>query len=183
MLNQLLLILSLFSVIYAKKPLGTVSNPIPLAACPPSMGFPAGTLCTNITVSCPDTTDLDAVYGVLQPSDGVFRGTVTLMSGAGGTTIFDHGYINIYHTNGLRVVPIIWYPPGWNPSDTTGATRQNLKAAACRCATVYKYLFETVHYGDTSRGFCTHGHSGGGASIGYTMADYGGDDWIDYGLM
>lgn len=167
-------------MIYSKRPLGSVINLIPVTC---STEFPAGAVCTRITVTCPETTDLGAVYGVIQPADGVFIGTTPLMNGGGSTSVFNNGYINYYQSRGIRTVPVVWDAPGWNPSDTTGATRQNLKAAVCRCATVYRHLFDVVHFGDSSHGFCPHGHSGGAASIGYTMTDYGGDDWIDYGLM
>jgi len=157
---------------------GEVTNPINLPACPTGKGFRANATCTSVDISCENTVPTTAVYSILEPCTA-FKGTITLLSGGSGTSAFDNGYVDIYLRAGFRVIQMA-FVTGWNPA---GVGRQNLKYSACRPATLYRYLFETVHHADLSHGFCAHGHSGGAAALGYTMTWYGGDDFMDYVLM
>jgi hypothetical protein len=157
--------------------LGSVIQADVLDNCPLNKFKPNST-CTQIKIRCPQTVDEGLIYGVLEPCTRL-KGTIVVINGGGGNNVFDNGYIEKYHKAGFRVIQLA-FMSGWSLS---GVGRQNLKLAACRPATALKYLFENEHYQDRSLGFCAHGHSGGGAAIGYTMTWYGGDDFLDYGQI
>jgi hypothetical protein len=90
---------------------------------------------------------------------GTAKGTIILVSGAGGTAFLNSGFGSAYIGDGFRVVQLAW-TTYWE--DTGGV---GLKSASCRGATVFKYVFDNVHGGDRTTGFCAQGTSGGGAAI------------------
>ncbi len=136
-------------------------------------GATKGATCTSVTVACPGVPDLSATLGEALPT-GTAKGTIILHSGSGGTTFFNSGFANAYLNDGFRVVQLAW-ATDWE--DTGGV---GLKSASCRGATVFKYVFDNVHGGDRTTGFCAQGTSGGGAAITYSLAQYGLANFFDY---
>jgi hypothetical protein len=93
---------------------------------------------------------------------GTAKGTIILVSGSGGTAFLNSGFGSAYIGDGFRLVQLAW-TTDWE--DTGGV---GLKSASCRGATVFKYVFDNVHGGDRTTGFCAQGTSGGGAAITYS---------------
>jgi hypothetical protein len=152
--------------------LGTVSNVV-AGTCP--SGLPAGTTCQVVTVSgCPGlaTETLTATVGLLAAT-GTAKGTVIHLKGGGGQGVEDVGAAN-YAAAGLRQVFVSW------DNDWETTTSAGIKAAACRPATVMKWIFDTVHGGSRTDAFCGQGHSAGSAQLGYALAQYGMGDYFDY---
>ena len=149
----------------------TVLGPV---TCP--FGATDGAACTSVSVSCPKIPDLTGTLSEASPS-GTPIGTVILANGGGGTTFFNAGFANNYLNDGFRVVQLLW-ASDWE--DTGGV---GVKSAACRPATIFRYAFYTVHNADRTTGFCAQGTSGGGASIAYSLAQYGMSNYFDYVLI
>jgi hypothetical protein len=141
------------------------------ASCP--AGMTQGAACTSISVSCPKVPDLTAILSEAFPTVTA-KGTIILMNGGGGTAFFNSGFPNTYLADGFRVVQLAW------TSDWEDAGGVGLKSASCRNATVFRYLFYTVQAADRKSGFCAQGTSGGGAAIGYSLAQYQLSDFFDY---
>ena len=151
-------------------PLGTVSSN-GSATCP--TGGAPGEVCTSVTVSCPGIPSIKATIGVATPT-GTPKGTVILHAGGSGTQFLDFGFPESYSAAGFNSVQIAW------GSDWAAAAGVGVKTAACRPATLFQYIFTTVHQSSRSAGFCGQGSSGGGATLGYALADYGLNDYFDY---
>jgi hypothetical protein len=154
-------------------PLGTVTVLGP-ATCPG--GATKGATCTSVNVACPGIPDLTAILSEAIPA-GTAKGTIILHSGSGGTTFLNSGFGTPYVNDGFRVVQLAW-TTDWE--DTGGV---GLKSASCRGATVFKYVFDNVHGGDRTTGFCAQGTSGGGAAIAYSLAQYGLANFFDYVII
>ncbi len=151
-------------------PLGTVSTN-GSATCP--TGGAPGEVCTSVTVSCPGIPSIKATVGVATPS-GTPKGTVILHAGGSGTQFLDYGFPESYAAAGFNSVQIAWN------SDWAAADGIGVKTAACRPATLFQYIFSTVHQSSRTAGFCGQGSSGGGAALGYALADYGLNGYFDY---
>jgi hypothetical protein len=149
----------------------TVIGPV---TCP--QGATEGATCSSVNVSCPRVPDLTATISEALPT-GTVMGTIILANGGGGTTFFNAGFANTYLNAGYRVVQYLW-ASDWE--DTGGV---GVKSAACRPAAIFRYVFYTVQAGDRTTGFCAQGTSGGGASIAYSLAQYGMSDYFDYVLI
>jgi hypothetical protein len=132
-----------------------------------------GAACTSVRVTCPKVPDLTATLSEASPASTA-KGTIILINGGGGTTFFNSGFANAYLNDGFRVVQLAWI------SDWEDANGVGLKSASCRNATLFRYLFYTVHGGDRTAGFCAQDTSGGGAAIGFSLAEYGLSDYLDY---
>lgn len=139
-------------------------------------GAARGASCTSIRVSCSGIPDLDATLGVALPT-GAARGTVILLSSGTGTTFFNSGFTGPYLDDGFRVVQLAW-GSAWE-----GANGAGLTASSCRPSTVFKYVFQTIHGGSRTSGFCGQGMSGGGGQIAYSLTQYGLADYFDYVLL
>lgn len=150
--------------------LGTVTVIGP-TTCP--AGAATGAKCEGITVSCPGLPDLAATLGAALPT-GSAKGTIILLLGGPGTNFLNEGFADPYVTDGFRVVQLAW------ASDWAVANGAGVKSAACRPATVLKYVFNTVHKARRTTGFCGQGLSGGGGALAYSLADYGLADYFDY---
>ena len=144
------------------------------ATCP--TGSTEGSTCTSVSVSCPGVPDLTGTLSEALPV-GTPLGTIILANGGGGTTFFNAGFANTYLNDGFRVVQYLW-TTDWE--DTGGV---GVKSAACRPATIFRYVFYTVQAADRTSGFCAQGTSGGGGSIAYALAQYGLSDYFDYVLI
>jgi hypothetical protein len=141
------------------------------ATCP--TGATQGAACTSVSVSCPKLPDLTATLSEAFPT-GTAKGTIILINGGGGTSFFNSGFANAYFNDGFRVVQLAW-TTDWE--DTGGV---GVKSAACRNATLFRYVFYTVQGADRTSGFCAQGTSGGGAAIAYALAQYRLSDYFDY---
>ncbi len=144
------------------------------ATCP--LGATEGAACTSVSVACPQVPDLTATVSEAFPV-GTPKGTIILANGGGGTTFFNAGFANTYLNDGFRVVQLAW-ATDWE--DTAGV---GVKTAACRPASIFRYVFYTVQRGDRTSGFCAQGTSGGGASIAYGLAQYGLSNDFDYVMI
>lgn len=136
-------------------------------------GATKGASCRSVSVSCPGLSDLNATLSEALPK-GTAKGTIILIAGSGGTSFFNSGFPNKYLLDGFRVVQFAW-TSDWEDTGGVGLT-----SAACRGATVFKYVFDNVQNGDRTTGFCAQGTSGGGGAIAYSMSQYGLADYFDY---
>ena len=148
--------------------LGSISQVRTLPSCP--SGFAPGSQCTSVVVSCPSTTDIQAIYGVQQVSGA--KGTVVLLSGTFGTSPFQGPALSNYPAAGYSVVNLQWASP-W---EDTGMPQKSIGNAACRPATIMSYLLNTVF---TNGAKCALGFSGGSGALGYALAWYGADTYLD----
>ena len=155
-------------------PLGTVSLIGPTTC--PSPGAPKTATCTLVTVSCAGLPDLNATIVLTQPV-GVPRGTVILHKGGAGTLLLDNGFPTTYVADGFTSVQIAW-AADWVEAKGAGA-----KSAACRVATLFDYIFTTIHLSNRNAGFCGQGSSGGSATLAYALAHYGMDAYFDHTVM
>lgn len=170
----LLLIFASFSLAQKAQPasraLGSVTS---LGSAPCLSGVTTGATCTTIQVTCPGIPALNATMSQAVPS-GTAKGTIVLMSAQGGTAFFNSNFADTYVNSGYNVVQIGW-ATDWE--DTGGV---GLVSAACRSATAFASVFSTVHKKSRTAGFCAQGISGGGASIAYSLAEYGTSGFFDY---
>jgi hypothetical protein len=102
------------------------------------------------------------------------KGTIVLLDGGPGTKFFNSGFASIYLGDGFNVSQLAW------ASDWASANGAGVKSAACRPATVFKTIFDTVHMRSRSTGFCGQGISGGGSARAYSLTQYGLGDYFDY---
>jgi hypothetical protein len=154
-------------------PIGTIS-PVTSVACPD--GFNNGTACYAGTVSCPDTLDIGFTYGVVNASGQ--DGTIVFFNGDDGTTVGFTQYVEAYTppSHDFQTVQVIWASP-WE--DTGSGTGANLKAAACRPATLMDWMLnqKNVYQGG---GMCAQGASAGSAAVAYSLAEYGAYKYLDH---
>jgi hypothetical protein len=152
-------------------PLGTVSGITQLPECP-SYGFYAGITCFQAQVSCPNTAALGVIYGVENPGE-IPKGTVLFHGGSGGTVPYGTtDYAQPYLQAGFQIVQLAW-DSDW---EDTGLTIKDIKTAACRPATFINFVFQSVH---STGAMCAHGFSAGSAAVAYTLAWYGGANFLD----
>lgn len=154
-------------------PLGTVTG-VSAVTCP--TGFAAGAVCSQATVSCPNVANIYVKFGVLAGSGSATLGTIVLHGGGGGTTPFNSGYVAPYVNANFDVVQIAW-ASDWEYAGTQYT--KNIKYAACRPATLIRYLYDNVHKVGNQLGFGFHGQSGGSGVGGYILSWYGLGDILD----
>jgi hypothetical protein len=152
----------------------TLGSVVAETTMPCSDNFPVGAMCTKVTVSCPGLLDAQATIGVTEPVVPAIA-TVILHNGGGGTTIFDNGFPDALVARGVRSVQVTWV--------TDWPVPAGAKVSACRPASVFRWLFDEIHGGDRTRGFCALGHSGGSAAVAYALAFYGLGDHLDFALL
>lgn len=164
-------------------PLGTMSVPTPLSRCP--TGFYPGASCFQSIVTCAATAPLLVTYGYRAPS-GPVKGTVLMHDGGGGTTPFSHGprdgrtFPESFLNAGYRIVQLSW-ASDW---EDTGLPRKNIRVAACRPATLMKFIYENVHGGASAPGgMGALGHSGGTGALGYALSWYGAGEYLDKAMF
>src|SRR5581483_9850 len=148
--------------------LGSVSQVQALPSCP--SGFSSGYQCSQATVSCPGTADIQVTYGVQQTAGS--KGTIILHSGSGGTTPFQGTAAQLYASAGYSLVTLAWASQ-W---EDTGVATKSVATAACRPATLFSYIAQNVA---TSGPKCAEGFSGGSAALAYALAWYGADSYLD----
>lgn len=155
--------------------IGTVGNVRDLATCPDAA--PIGATCQQVTVTgCPgiEGEAIEAIVAVRSPSITA-RGTVVLLSGGGGLR-FQGAQNQSYLDAGLRMVHVAWV------SDWEQTANQGIKTAACRPATILRWIFAEpgLHGGRRDTAFCGEGFSAGSGQLGYALAHYGLGDSLDY---
>lgn len=163
--------------------LGTVSN-VKSIKCP--SGFYAKSKCSQATVSCSGTANIQVTYGSFTPQGNV-KGTIIMHRGGGGVDAFNQGpsgssktYPTEYIANGYRIVQLAW-ASDW---EDTGLPVKNIKTAACRPATLLNHVYQTIHGGTNTQGaMCAQGHSGGSGALGYALAWYGADSYLDHVML
>jgi hypothetical protein len=142
-------------------------------------GAGVGASCMNVKVSCPGLPDLFGMIAVAEPT-GSARGTIVTHTGGSGVGFFAAGAAGkgteqALTKAGYRFVQLSW--------DTDWASTGDIKKAACRPATVFQWVFDNVHGGSRSTGFCGIGSSGGTAALSYSLAAYGMKGSFDYAML
>jgi len=176
MKNHLFAVVSVFVIFLSTAfaqgplPLGSVTAPTQLAACPSH--FQTGSTCFEAAVSCPNAAGIRATFGVSEPA-GIPRGTIVLLSGAGGNEPGLGNYAASYRRAGFRVVQAAW-ATNW---EDTGIAAKSIKAAACRAATLLNYIDQNIY--DGNGGMCAQGFSAGSAQVAYSLANYGAGNFLD----
>jgi hypothetical protein len=149
-------------------PLGTVSNVKSLNACP--AGYPQGALCSQATVSCPGTANIQVTFGIREVAGS--KGTIVLHNGTGGTTPLDSNFDQAYIQDAYSVAALAWATP-W---EDTGLAQKNVRTAACRPATLLNFILNQLAPPGAK---CAQGFSGGTGAWGYALAAYGAGSYLD----
>ncbi len=182
---------------------GTISNVTYRAACGPTVGKPVGSTqadfrCAQITVTCPGLDDAVAEVALTPTPAVTSKGAIVTHSGSEGLP-FEAGTLQEQLASlGWDLGQIAWDSP-WECPKHTGAacaidpapatTRAGLKNAACRPATVIKWIHEQAQRPDgsafwtTGQPFCGTGGSAGSGVFWYSLAHYGLSSEIDYALL
>jgi hypothetical protein len=160
-------------------PLGSLSVTSKNVACTGDPG--AGATCMSVSISCPGTADIDATIAVIAPSGGSPSGTIVAHAGGAGTGYFNggpegKGFAAAYAAKNFRFVQVAW-------ANDWASGVGSIKTAACRPATAFHWIFENIHGGSTSKGFCGTGTSGGSAALSYSLTAYGLKSEWDYMLL
>ena len=158
-------------------PLGQVNVPVNSVACPPSFG--AGTACYGSTVTCPNTADIGFIYGVVNP--GGKDGTVVFFNGDDGTIPGFSQYVAAYTPplHDYQTAQVVW-ETAWE--DTGNGIGNNLKAAACRPATLMDWLLNQKNL-YSGGGMCAQGASAGSAAIAYSLTQYGAHHYLTHVVL
>ena len=152
--------------------LGSVINVAALSTCP--TGYATGMSCSQATVVCPGTVDLNVTYGYMAPPSGPINGTVFFHAGgAGAEPLGISEFITPYSAAGFALVQMAW-ASSW---EDTGLTVKNVGVSACRPATFMKYIFQNVATSGGAK--CAQGLSAGSAAVGYSLAWYGAGSYLD----
>jgi|GEM_PF-6457189 hypothetical protein len=158
----------------ATRPLGTVSG-VSSVACKGSI---SNGVCQQMTVSCPGVPNVLAFVKTNSPS-GTSKGTVTYGTGTDGNGLYDSIFTfgdtavqNVLNA-GYTTVQISWGTP-FNSSQPNGWVQGpgGVLAAACRYATVTKWIYDNVQ-NNTSLPMCATANSGGAGALAYALSQYG----------
>lgn len=152
----------------APLPLGSVSNITSLASCP--AGFPTGAQCSQATVSCPNTANIQVTFGIHQVPDAP-RGTIVFFGGGGGTAPYGADFDRLYTQAGYSLATLAWGSE-W---EDTGLAQKNIRTAACRPATMLNFILRSAAPGAK----CAQGISGGSAAVAYSLSAYGAAAFLD----
>jgi len=151
--------------------LGTVSNVTSLSSCP--AGFPVGAKCSEATVSCSGTVDIQVTFGLHDVPAS--KGTIVLHGGSVGTDAssgltgtFDQSYT----ADGYSVVTLAWATP-W---EDTGLTNKSIRTAACRPATALNFILNNRSRHGAK---CAQGFSGGSGALAYALSAYDAGSYLD----
>jgi hypothetical protein len=163
-------ILSSVALTVATDRLGTITNASAIT-CP--NGTP-GT-CYDLTVSCPNISDLHGYLKVSTPQNSI--GTVVYATGGNGTTLLEtlqYGKVTIQNllAANYTVVRLVWGGPFANQPYGWQTGPGGIRAVACRPATVLNWVYQNLRNG-LSAPLCAGGNSAGGEQIGLGLAHYG----------
>jgi len=157
----------------ATRQLGTVSN-VSTVTC---KGALKNGVCQQMTVSCPDVPDVQAYIKTNAPT-ATPLGTVTYNTGTDGNglyeSIFTFGSTAVGNvlTAGYTTVQISWGSPfNTNQPDGWVLGPGGMIAAACRYATVTKWVYDNVQ-ANTSIPMCATANSGGAGALAYALSQY-----------
>ena len=146
--------------------LGNVTGITPVAC---GSGFAANSQCSQATISCPGTVNLQFTYGVKQ---GTGAGTILIYNGAAGVNAGGANYVASLNPAGFTTVQVAW-ATDWQD---TGLTTKNILTAACRPASVGQFVHSNLY---TTGGYGVLGGSAGAGAVGYWLAWYGGANILD----
>jgi len=132
-------------------------------------GFAANSQCSQATISCPGTANLQFTYGVKQ---GTGAGTIVIYNGAAGVIAGGANYVPSFNSAGFTTVQIAW-AADWQD---TGLTAKNILTAACRPASVGQFIYANFY---STGGYGVLAGSAGAGAVGYWLAWYGGGNIID----
>jgi len=157
----------------ATRQLGTVSN-VSTVTC---KGALKNGVCQQMTVSCPDVPDVQAYIKTNAPT-GTPLGTATYNTGTDGNGLYESIFTfgstavgNVLNA-GFRTVQISWGSPfNTNQPDGWVLGPGGMIAAACRYATVTKWIYDNVQ-ADTSIPMCATANSGGAGALAYALSQY-----------
>ena len=126
-------------------------------------------------------SNLTAHLKVTNP--GTYEGTVVFFSGGGGNTFWEDSFANSITGTlqsalnlNYRVIQVKWASAWLN--GTAGAL-----ALAARPASLIKAIRDDATLYTTGKPFIVVGHSAGSSALAYTLAHYGGGDWIDMAVF
>jgi len=164
-------ILSSVSLTVATDRLGTVTNAA-VITCP--SGVMPGT-CYDLTVSCPNISDLHGYLKVSMPQNSI--GSVVFATGGNGTTLLEtsqYGRVTIQNllAANYTVVRLVWGGPFGNQPYGWQTGPGGIRAVACRPATVINWVYHNLRSG-LSAPLCAGGNSAGAEQIGLGLAHYG----------
>jgi hypothetical protein len=154
-------------------PLGQLTN-LATSSCSSPPGAVSGAQCYTASVVCPDTDD-DTVYlAVRQVSNSI--GFAVLQGGRPGTFFWGNSSDGPFavqdNRDGYSTVQIAWSSNfNWLIASPTGVYPQNTMIAACREATVLKYIHDTYDP-DGAIPFGVQASSEGTGAMLYAMIDY-----------
>jgi hypothetical protein len=168
---------------HAQLPTSDPTGVTTLSSCPSNLGFYSDPnnhpTCYNGTISCSNTAPITPTWSVTNP--GAANGTVVFFTGGGGESAAsfpgeEQLYVPLYTSANYQVVQVSW-PSDWElvNSGTTSYT-PNILNAACRPASLLKYIYKNV-YG--TGGMCAQGASAGGGGLAYALAWYGAFSYLD----
>lgn len=155
----------------ATDPLGAISNAVAIV-CP--AGKRQGK-CYDLTVSCPNISDLHAYLKVSMPPAPT--GTVVYATGGNGTTLLEataYGTVvldNLVAAN-YTIVQLAWGGPFANQPSGWQTGPGGIRAVACRPATVIKWAYDNLRPGPATP-LCAGGNSAGSEQVGLGLAHYG----------
>lgn len=161
----------------ATRQLGTISA-VSNISCSGSI---ANGVCQQMTVSCPGVPDIFAYVKTNAPS-GTSKGTVTYGTGTDGNglyeSIFTYGSTAVQNVinGGFTTVQISWGTP-FNSNQKNGWAQGpgGLLTAACRYATVTKWIYDNIQ-NNTALPMCATANSGGAGALAYALSQYGSND-------
>ncbi|HTZ84752.1 MAG TPA: hypothetical protein VMB66_16245, partial [Candidatus Acidoferrales bacterium] len=161
----------------ATRQLGTISG-VSTISCSGSI---KNGVCQQMTVSCPGVPNIQAYVKTNAPS-GSSKGTVTYGTGTDGNglyeSIFTYGSTAVQNVinGGYTTVQISWGTP-FNNNQPNGWAEGpgGLLTAACRYATVTKWIYDNIQ-NNTSLPMCATANSGGAGALAYALSQYGSND-------
>lgn len=148
--------------------------------------------CLLATVQCPSGSgivDITANLKVSEPT-GSSVATAVFYTGGGGVgmcqAVFPSSSVYVLRPcidDGIRVIQVGWDDP--SPFNTCGvfSGAAGTLALMCRTATLSKAIHDDPTLYTPGTPFIVYGNSGGSSQISYTLAHYGGGDWIDLAIL
>lgn len=134
--------------------------------------------------------DLSADIQVLAPTAGGYQKTVVCTSGGGGGGLFSalaNVTANLFtqlRAAGCRIIQVQWRDPAaFQNTGGWAAGTQGPLALAARVATAYRGIYDFASLHDKTLPFIIMGQSGGSSGVAYTMAHYGGGDFVDMAIL
>jgi len=152
---------------------------------PPADG-PGTITCYRATVSCLNVADADVWFGVVDPPITHPKGTIVLHYGSGGSQTLNWGFPARFSSKGFQTVQVMWHGPNPNNPNWESAGplpySPSIKAAACRPATFFRYIYNT-YAAPQANATCLLGWSAGASAIAYSLKDYNASQYIDKAIL